>query len=143
MSAYNSHPANLSRFATCETTFSGEYGAIRLMQDSDEAVGRRIIALRKARGLQQQELAEAIGVAGNTLNGYELGKRPLTMESARRIRRRFGVTIDWLMFGDMGATARDLMLDLGPEPGRAKNAGLAKSGRLERSAKRARSRIPA
>jgi transcriptional regulator with XRE-family HTH domain len=85
--------------------------------DSDQAVGRRIIALRERTNLQQQALAKSIHVAKSTLNGYETGARPLTMESARRIRRRFGVTLDWLLFGDMQVAARDLMLELGPEPG--------------------------
>lgn len=87
--------------------------------DSEEAVGRRIVALRERANLQQQELAKDIHVAKSTLNGYESGARPLTMESAKRIRRRFGVTLDWLLFGDMQVAARDLMLELGPDPSAA------------------------
>ena len=84
--------------------------------DSNEAVGRRIVALRERIGLQQQQLAAQIHVTKSTLSAYESGDRPLTMESARRIRRRFGVTLDWLLFGDMQVTGRDLMLEIGPEP---------------------------
>ena len=103
-------------FANCETTIFPVYGSIDPMEpDSDEAVGRRIIALREKVGIQQQVLAKQIHVAKSTLNGYEKGDRPLTMESARRIRRRFGVTLDWLLFGDMQATGRSLMLEIGPE----------------------------
>jgi len=84
--------------------------------DSDQAVGRRIIALRTRAKLQQQELAKQINVAKSTLAGYESGERPLTMESARRLRKRFGVTLDWLLFGDMQAAAQALMLEIGPAP---------------------------
>lgn len=84
--------------------------------DSDEAVGRRIIALREKAKLQQQQLAKQLHMAKSTLNGYESGDRPLTMESLRRIRRRFGVTTDWLLFGDMQVTGQGLMLEIGPEP---------------------------
>lgn len=84
--------------------------------DSDEAVGKRIIALRERAKLQQQQLAKQIHITKSTLSAYESGDRPLTMESARRLRRRFGVTIDWLLFGDMQVTGRDLMLEIGPEP---------------------------
>jgi transcriptional regulator with XRE-family HTH domain len=84
--------------------------------DSDEAVGKRIIALRELTGLQQQQLAKQLHMAKSTLNGYETGDRPLTVESIRRLRRRFGVTVDWLLFGDMQATGRNLMLEIGPEP---------------------------
>lgn len=85
--------------------------------DSDEAVGKRIIALRERTGLQQQQLAKQLHMAKSTLNGYESGDRPLTVESIRRLRRRFGVTVDWLLFGDMQVTGRNLMLEIGPEPG--------------------------
>lgn len=105
-------------FAECETTFFGSRGAIEPMEpDSDEAVGRRIIALREKVGMQQQTLARELNMAKSTLNAYERGTRPLTMESTRRIRHRFGVTVDWLLFGDMKVTGRDLMLEIGPDPG--------------------------
>lgn len=84
--------------------------------DSDQAVGRRIIALRESVPLQQQELAKQLHMAKSTLAGYESGDRPLTMESLRRIRRRFGVTTDWLLFGNMQVTGQGLMLEIGPEP---------------------------
>lgn len=105
-------------FANCETTFIYKCGAIDPMEpDSDEAVGKRIIALRERTGLQQQQLAKQLHMAKSTLNGYESGDRPLTVESIRRLRRRFGVTVDWLLFGDMQVTGRNLMLEIGPEPG--------------------------
>ena len=85
--------------------------------DSDEAVGKRIIALRERAKRQQQELAEELHMAKSTLAGYELGTRPLTVVAIRKLRRRFGVTVDWLLFGDMRVTGHDLMLELGPEPG--------------------------
>jgi transcriptional regulator with XRE-family HTH domain len=84
--------------------------------DSREAVGKRIIALRERSGLQQQQLAKQLHMAKSTLNGYEKGDRPLTVESILRLRRRFGVTADWLLFGDMQVTGRNLMLEIGPEP---------------------------
>ncbi len=85
--------------------------------DSDEAVGRRIVALRVKVGLQQQELAADLNITKSTLSAYESGSRPLTMESARRLRRRFGVPIDWLLFGDMQLAGREMMMAIGPEPG--------------------------
>lgn len=104
-------------FANCETTFFPDYGPMEGMEpDSDEAVGKRIIALRERTGLQQQQLAKQLHMAKSTLNGYEKGDRPLTVESIRRLRRRFGVTVDWLLFGDMQVTGRNLMLEIGPEP---------------------------
>jgi DNA-binding XRE family transcriptional regulator len=104
-------------FANCEPTFFPDCGPMDPMEpDSNEAVGNRIIALRKRAGLEQQQLAQQIHVTKSTLNAYERGKRVLTSESAKRLRRRFGVTVDWLFFGDMQVTGHDLMLQIGPEP---------------------------
>ncbi len=33
-----------------------------------------------------------------------------------RLRRRFGVSIDWILFGDMQLAGRDMMFAIGPEP---------------------------
>ena len=105
-------------FAQCETTFLYDRALIEVMEpDSDEAVGRRIVALRAKVGLQQQELAADLNITKSTLSAYESGSRPLTMESARRLRRRFGVPIDWLLFGDMQLAGREMMLAIGPQPG--------------------------
>lgn len=104
-------------FANCEPTFFSDCGPMDPMEpDSNEAVGKRIIALRERAKLQQQQLAKQLHITKSTLNAYEQGKRPLTTESAKRLRRRFGVTIDWLFFGDMQVTGRDLMLEIGPVP---------------------------
>jgi len=104
-------------FANCEATFFEDHGSMEGMEpDSDEAVGRRLVALRQRAKLQQQELAQQLHMTKSTLSAYESGSRPLTMESARRMRKRFGVTVDWLLFGDMQVTGRDLMLEIGPEP---------------------------
>lgn len=104
-------------FANCETTFIRKCDAIGSMEpDSDEAVGRRIIALREKANLQQQQLAKQLHMAKSTLAGYESGNRPLTVVVIRKIRRRFGVTVDWLMFGDMQVSGKSLMLEIGPEP---------------------------
>lgn len=84
--------------------------------DSPQAVGKRIIALRKRAGRQQTELAAELHMAKSTLNGYEKGDRPLTVESLRRLRRRFGVTTDWLLFGEMTAPGLNAMLEIGPDP---------------------------
>lgn len=84
--------------------------------DSNEAVGKRIIALRERAKLQQQLLAKQLHMAKSTLNGYESGERPLTVESLRRLRRRFGVTTDWLLFGEMTAPGLSAMLEIGPDP---------------------------
>lgn len=83
---------------------------------SDENIARRLIAVREHQGLSQVAMAGAINVAKNTLNGYEKGTRTLTLETAKRIRDRFGVSIDWLLNGDVGQPGHELAAKLGPKP---------------------------
>lgn len=103
-------------FANCETTFSYNYGAITAIMDTREKIAARLIALRDEVNMDQQTFARAIGVEKNTYNPFETGKRRLSFEVACLIKRRFGVSIDWLFFGDMGKIASEVMMKLGPDP---------------------------
>lgn len=102
-------------FAKSEATVRGLHGQISPM-DSDENIGRRLIAMRERLGKSQVEIAEKLNIGKNTLNGYENAKRRLTMETATRIRDRFGISVDWLLFGDIGQPSHDVALELGPKP---------------------------
>ena len=102
-------------FANRETTFLGTHGQIDPM-DTDENVARRLIAVREHFTLSQVEFAEKLHIAKNTLNGFEQAKRPLTIETAKRIRDRFGVSTDWLLYGDIGQPSHSLAIALGPHP---------------------------
>nr|WP_315804069.1 helix-turn-helix transcriptional regulator [Bradyrhizobium sp. SZCCHNS3002] len=101
--------------AYCETTFRTAYGAMASM-DTDDDIRLRLIAVREHLGKTQTEFAEALGLGKNVYNPFETGKRPLTMEAARRIRKRFGISIDWLLFGDVGQPSEIIARNMGPQP---------------------------
>ena len=84
--------------------------------DSDENIARRLIAVQNHVKLNQSEMAGELNIAKNTLNGFEKGKRSLTLETAKRIRQRFGISVDWLLFGDIGQPSQGLAIELGPTP---------------------------
>ena len=52
---------------------------------------------REAAGLNQTELAKIIGVAPNTLNGYESGKHDPKSELLVKIAQACNVTVDYLL----------------------------------------------
>lgn len=52
----------------------------------------RVREWRKARGISQTELAEAIGVTYPMISGFETGKRDLTLIYMRSMARVLGVT---------------------------------------------------
>jgi transcriptional regulator with XRE-family HTH domain len=91
------------------------------MDDSDQDIALRLIALRKRLGYaKQSDFAKEIGLEKSSYNPFETGDRPLTLNAARRIRRRFGISADWLLFGDLGQPSQNIAIELGPTPGASK-----------------------
>ena len=62
-----------------------------------------LIQARKAKGWSQREVAEFLGVKGNTYNGWERGTRNPDLEMAGRIAKLFGMTVEEIFFGKVGA----------------------------------------
>ena len=60
-------------------------------------VADRLKALRKERGLKQQEVAEMTGIHVITLSGYEIGKNEPNIEALIRLADAYQVTLDDLM----------------------------------------------
>ena len=54
----------------------------------------RLEALRKARGIRQEELAEAIGVSRQTIGSLENGRYNPSIRLAFKIARYFGLSIE-------------------------------------------------
>lgn len=109
----------------CEATIRGANGQIVPM-DTDQDVARRLIAVREHFKLTQAAFAGRLHIAKNTLNGFEKAKRALTLETAKRIRQRFGISMDWLLFGDIGQPSHGLVVELGPVPEVKKDEKVAK-----------------
>lgn len=88
-------------FATCETTFSFGRAPIGKMASALDRQAKRLIATREALGFPaQSDFCKAIKVAKNVYNPFETAKRPITLETARKIKKRFGVPLDWTLDGD-------------------------------------------
>lgn len=105
-------------FAKSEMTGTQKYVWLGTMTDPDQIIAARLKALRIALGYKHQNaFASELDIEKNTYNPFEKGKRPLTFEVACRIRRRFGISVDWLFFGDMGQVSNDILLKIGSNPG--------------------------
>lgn len=61
--------------------------------------GRRIRNLRKQFGLTQEELAEHLGIALNTVSRIEIGKRGVSIELALELADYFNSTLDYIIAG--------------------------------------------
>ncbi len=57
----------------------------------------RMKALRKSRGLKQEQAAELSGVSYMSYRRYETGEREPTVSSLWKIADFYGVTVDYLI----------------------------------------------
>lgn len=60
-------------------------------------LGQKLIALRKARGMTQEELSEAIGVTRQTISKWELDTSTPDLDYLCKLCDLFGVTADYLI----------------------------------------------
>lgn len=61
------------------------------------ALGQRIAALRKERGLTQVQLAEQLGVSQQTVTAYESGNRRVPISHLPRLAALLGISIESLL----------------------------------------------
>ncbi len=61
------------------------------------AIGRRIAAFRKERGITQVELAARLGVTQGSLSQYEIGQARVVAEMLLKIARELRVSADELL----------------------------------------------
>ena len=64
-------------------------------------IGNKIMELRKKKGLSQEDLAEKVGVARQTISKWELGETSPDLKQAREISKIFNVSLDELTNNDI------------------------------------------
>ena len=64
-------------------------------------IGKKIMNLRKKNGLSQEELAEKVGVARQTISKWELGETSPDLKQAKELSRIFYVSLDELTDNDI------------------------------------------
>ena len=79
------------------------------------AMGERIAQLRKAHNLTQAQLAEVLGVAQQTVQGYEAGSRRIPVSTLPVVAQTLAVSLDEL-FGSQAKAVRASGSKRGPVP---------------------------
>lgn len=92
-------------------------GAISVGAVEGEALGRAIREAREAKGLNQTQLARALGVGQSAVSGWETGVRTLDVPALRALERELGVS-----FGQSGLSA-DAAYRLGQASGELRAIG--------------------
>lgn len=71
-------------------------------------MGRRLVALREAVGLNQAEWGRRLGFEPQKVNNWERGYNRIGIDSAIQICRHTGVTLDYIFLGSMSALPWEL-----------------------------------
>lgn len=69
-----------------------------------ETIGKRICALRKERGMKQEELAQRLDVSGQAVSKWENDQTCPDISLLPRLAEVFGVTTDYLLTGEQEQT---------------------------------------
>lgn len=64
-------------------------------------IGKKIMVLRKKNGLSQEELAERVGVARQTISKWELGETSPDLKQSKELSRIFNISLDELTDNDI------------------------------------------
>ncbi len=64
-------------------------------------IGNKILELRKQRNLSQEQLAEKMGVARQTISKWELGETSPDLEQSKKLSQIFDVSLDDLTNNDI------------------------------------------
>lgn len=62
-------------------------------------IGSRLLKKRKELGYSQAKIAAKLDVSDGSYKSYELGKRDMPLAIAMKFAELFGVSLDWLAFG--------------------------------------------
>ena len=83
------------------------------------ALGEKLARLRKARGMSQEQLAEALGVSRQAVSKWELGEAVPDVSRVVAMSELFGVTTDYLLkdgSGEAGQAAGETGGEAAPVP---------------------------
>ena len=69
--------------------------------------GNKIMELRKKNGLSQEELADKVGVARQTISKWELGETSPDLKQAKELSKIFKISLDELVSNDI----KDILIE--------------------------------
>ncbi len=95
--------------ATGELTKSVERGEIPAMREAFPGMAKRLKDTRLALGFHKQvDFCREIGTEKNVYNPFEKGSRPISLDVALKIRKRFAISLDWTYCGDPAALSPEV-----------------------------------
>jgi len=105
-------------FATRQPTLGTKYGAMGPMIDPRETIVWRLQGLKEAymADATDEAFARAIGLDKSTYSWIKKCERNLSFETGCYIKEKWGISLDWLFYGDLQQSAAQVMASLGRRP---------------------------
>jgi hypothetical protein len=105
-------------FATRQPTPGTKYGAIGPMIDPRETIAWRLKGLKEAyhKDDTEEAFAAAIGLDKSTYSSIKNCRRDLSFETACYIKEKWGISLDWLFYGELQQSAVQVMGKIGQRP---------------------------
>lgn len=75
------------------------WNMLQEQEDNPLAVGARLRRVREILGLDQREFASRAGLLPQTYGPFELGRRNLTLEAAKKLRKTYSLPLEFMFFG--------------------------------------------
>ncbi len=82
------------------------------MSDSPEAIGARLSRVRAILDLSKRDFAAKAGLTEQTYGPFENGKRPLSLEAAKKLRKAYSLPLEFLFFGNTAELPHRIAKDL-------------------------------
>lgn len=80
--------------------------------DSREEVAARLARVREVIGLDKQTFAERAGMSPQAYGAFENGARDLSLEAAKKLRKTYGLSLEFLYFGNIDALPHKIAAQL-------------------------------
>ena len=74
-----------------------------------ERIAERLRIVRQVEGLSQAEFAQRADIAPNAWNNYEKARKRISLDAAIRLCAEYGLTLDYIYFGDSGNLTYNLV----------------------------------
>ena len=72
---------------------------LEMLEDKPEAVAARLKRVREVLQLSKKDFAEGAGITMQTYGPFENGKRDLSLQSAKLLRKTYSLPLEFLYFG--------------------------------------------
>tara|TARA_R110000796_G_scaffold149852_2_gene266665 strand:- start:242 stop:544 length:303 start_codon:yes stop_codon:yes gene_type:complete len=97
--------ANL--FYKCDKT-----NMLQNLEDDRTAVAHRLKRAREVIGLSKKEFAERAGISEQVYGPFENGRRDLSLIAAKKLRKTYGLPLEFMYFGKMDDLPTRISRDL-------------------------------